>query len=522
MSTSALGISAYETSSWAPGGEIPTPESKLFLTTPARKATFDSIYSEAALYEAALRVYTKPLFQPEKAMVSSHDSLTLYHFARRGPRNLANLANLLSRKEFHFREAVAVEYNRKRKHRIIYLFPWEERIADQWLYQALNRYFHSCLSERSYAFRSREFGVDACQHLGAKYFRQTSPPVYIVKRDVRNYYPSVNQDILLGLLAQWIEKDDYLFQLVQERVKFKILLENGDGVPGPGIPFGTPIACFFANVYLTPVDREMAGIPGLIYFRYADDILAVSQSHDAAKEAAERLTVMLGKLKLRSKPSHELNIVFGNGLKPDHGFASVEKFVHLGMEFRSDGSVGLSRAKARKARNLFRRAFQRSAADLRRLADPVERARILITIARRVIQEGIRSIAILDYYLKHVDDERQLLLLDRWLAEEVLSRAFQAGHRKGNFRRLSFKRMRGMGLPSLLHRQRLLRHGKVKSTFFDLWTSWLAEMERRTKENHRLRVLWERERLPGRKTLSPYLEAAARTNLWDRQPHVDR
>jgi hypothetical protein len=86
-----------------------------------------------------------------------------------------------------------------------------------------------------------------------------------------------------------------------------------------------------------------------------------------------------------------------------------------------------------------------------------------------------------------VDDEEQLKLLDRWLAEEVLSRVFSNGHRKGNFRRISFKQLREMGLPSVRHRQRLLRHDELQSSFFTLWTNWLVEASLQASERSRRR-----------------------------------
>ena len=88
-------------------------------------------------------------------------------------------------------------------------------------------------------------------------------------------------------------------------------------------------------------------------------------------------------------------------------------------------------------------------------------------VAVESIQQGVRNVAILDYYLKHVDDEAQLRRLDRWLAEEVLSLVF-GGHRKGHFRRIGFDRLRAMGLPSLVHRRRLIRRGRIESPFF-IW-----------------------------------------------------
>ena len=36
------------------------------------------------------------------------------------------------------------------------------------------------------------------------------------------------------------------------------------------------IACLFANLHLTELDRAMSGIDGLLYFRYADDFLMIA------------------------------------------------------------------------------------------------------------------------------------------------------------------------------------------------------------------------------------------------------
>jgi hypothetical protein len=90
-----------------------------------------------------------------------------------------------------------------------------------------------------------------------------------------------------------------------------------------------------------------------------------------------------------------------------------------------------------------------------------------VAIAAEVLERGVRNVAIIDYYLKHVDDENQLRRLDRWLAEEVLSRVF-GGHKKGHFRRISFRELRVAGLPSLLHRRRLILNKKIESPFF-IW-----------------------------------------------------
>ncbi len=443
-----------------------------------KKATFRSLYSELALHKAALKVYTKPLFFWRKALQRSHDGLTLYDFARNTAKNLEQLNLALRNQTFHFREGLEIQYRIHSKRRTIYLFPWEERMVDLLLYQILNRYFHSTFSKNSYAYRYRGFGIDVCQHRVARHLAGLGKPLYFLKRDIANYFPSVDHEILLDQLIQWIKPGDYLFELLQERVRFQFYRQKEKIVAHRGIPFGTATACFFANVYLTSLDAEMENIDGLHYFRYADDILAFSTEREAIAEADQTFERMLTKLKLASKLKHHHNFYFGENGISDESFERVRKFRHLGLEFREYGSIGLSRDKARKICNLFKFAFRRAHRKFRTAKEPAHRAKLAIHLVRDLIEHGFRTILIIDYYLKHVDDEEQLRLIDRWLAEEVLSLVFKNGHCKGNFRKLSFRQLRKWGLPSLRHRRRLLRHGHLKSSFFVLRTEKLIEQQR--------------------------------------------
>ena len=445
--------------------------------TPTAPARFGALYSELELHRAVLRAYTKPLFFWKKALSRSHDGRTLYDFARRTPENVERLHQSLVRRRFHFREALPVRYNFNGRARTIYLFPWEERLVDLLLYRLLVRHFHGAFSSHSYAYRYRGFGVDACQRRIARALAAASRPVYFIKRDIADYFPSVDHALLLEGLGRWVDPGDYLFELCQELVWFRIRTDDGVTTAEQGIAFGSATACFFANLYLVPLDQALGALPALAYFRYADDLLAFSPDRDVLTEAAARYDTVLESLRLRSKPSHHRNFAFGLAHGSDPVFTSVTRFRHLGLEFREDGSIGLSRDKARKLRNLFRFALRRARRRLRRATDPEVRARRVIDVIRDVVENGVRSVAIIDYYLKHVDDERQLRLLDRWLAEEVLAWVFRHGHTKGSFRRLPFARLRALGLPSLRHRRRLLRHGCLGSSFFVLRTERLIKRE---------------------------------------------
>lgn len=466
---------------------------------PTRLLRWRDVYSEADLYKAAVRIYTKPVFQWRKALGKSTDGKTLYDFAARGLARLEAMHRSLRHGSFEFRPAVALHYNFNGKHRTLYIPPWEERIVDLLLYRVLNRKLHHWFSPNSYAYRDRKFSLDGCQTRIANVIQSTKNPLYVVKRDIRDFFASIDHELLLNKLANLCDAGDYLYRLLVQRVRFAYEQRGSLRIAQKGIPFGAAIACLLANIYLTTMDREIENIPGVHYFRYADDLLVLATSRERALSAARQIGLHLSTLGLETKASHQVELLLADETIFDSTFVVARAFRHLGLLFCKDGRVALSRDKLHKVENLFRFAFRRKAR-WRRETDPRARAQALITIAADTIEKGVRNVAILDYYLKHVNDERQLRLLDRWLAEEILSRVF-GGHKKGHFRKISFGQLRTMGLPSLLHRRRMILNGKIESPFF----VWQREKVTRGFRGTVARLC----RSAGETAFSPFPEAAA-------------
>jgi hypothetical protein len=479
-----------------------------------RKLTWQELYREPELYKAAVRLYTKPIFCWRKALFASTDGRDLYDFARAGLRNLEGIHRALKRETFAFRPAAALQREFRGKRRVLYVYPWEERLVDLLLYRLLSGRLHNGFSANSYAYRLRGFGLDRCQRKIARLLREARGPVFVVKRDVANYFPSVDHGLLREQLAGLIEPEDYLFRLMEERMRFAYEEEGRVVRAERGIAFGTAMASFFANVYLTPLDRRLDGIRGVKYFRYADDLLLLAEEREAIERARKEFAEGLRELRLESKASHEEDWVLrrdaaavggrgaasaseerfiaprsrdgaeffaslrmtGNGSASE--FVATQRIRHLGLEFCADGMVRLSRDKCRKISNVFRFAFRRKRAKLARIRETRKRAEFLVSVARHALEQSVRKVAIVDYYLKHVNDEGQLRLLDRWLAEEVLALTFGGRHRKAHFRRMPFAALRAMGLPSLVHRRRQIRHGQITAPFF-VWKNYQGEKSSR-------------------------------------------
>ena len=434
----------------------------------ARLLRWRDVYREAELYKAAIRVYTKPLFLWRKALNVSTDGKTLYDLAARGLNGLAAIHEQLRSEQFHFRPSVDSNTTLTASAGRSTFLPGGERIVDLLIYRLLNRRLHHCFSTSSYAYRDHTYGLDRCQSRIRAVLRSIQFPVYLVKRDISDYFASVDHEILLRQLQIHIAPDDYLFDLISERIRFDYQDETGLHRAAMGIPFGCASACVFANVYLTGLDHEIESVPDVHYFRYADDMLLLSSSREAALLAKDRMLDGLNKLRLTTKASHQADLLLTDLVltempaSSDSRFHPAMAFRHLGLQFECGERChcrATSSGRSEPVPLCFRRARRR----WKKIGDP-RGTRTLVAIACETIERGVRNVAILDYYLKHVTDGDQLRLLDRWLAEEILSLVF-GGHKQGHFAKISYQELREYGLPSLVHRQRLILHRKIGSPF---------------------------------------------------------
>lgn len=473
-----------------------------------KKIKWEKLYSEVELYKASVRLYTTPLFNWRKALSKSSDNQNLYDFARHGLANLDALHKRLRSKQFNFRPGLQLNYNFNGRLRSVYIFPWEERLTDLLLYRILNRNLDGQFSENSYAYRLNGLGVDSCQRKIAQSLKASEKPLFIVKRDIADYFNSIDHQIILKQMSSLIDENDYLYALLKERIEFRFIKENHIFKASRGIPFGSAVACIFANIYLNDLDHALSSLPGLKYFRYSDDILFFSPEKEVTLTALKKFNQWLSELNLTDKESHRKDLIFSLKKAEEPQFIFSDRIKHLGLEFRANGTTGLSRDKFRKICNIFRYALRRKEGKIKRIKNIEKRTEFVIETIKDAMNHGIRNVAIIDYYLKHVNDEDQIRLIDRWLGEETLSRIFGNGHKKGNFKKISFKTLRKKGLPSLLHRRRLFHHGHLNSTFF-IWKNYKYDKAYKgTTARHPVR-----SENSGASVFSPFPKAATEKSL---------
>ncbi|MBI3896082.1 MAG: hypothetical protein HY313_09145 [Acidobacteria bacterium] len=150
------------------------------------------------------------------------------------------------------------------------------------------------LSNCSYAYRpgrSAATAIQRVQHDIRRGFR------WALKTDIASFFDSVNREILVGQLRDTIA-DEYLCDLIMEQISPMVYrLDGGSSFQKTGLPQGSALSPFLANIYLHQFDRACSSANG--YFRYADDILIVGKTKTEVVRAKASIKRRLSRLGLK-------------------------------------------------------------------------------------------------------------------------------------------------------------------------------------------------------------------------------
>ncbi len=180
----------------------------------------------------------------------------------------------------------------------------------------LDHQFH----ERSFGFRH---GVGAHDALRVVEQKLQEGYVYVVDADLKGYFDTIPKDRLLALVQAHIS-DSRMLKLLKLFLEQNILEELREWSPIAGVPQGAVLSPVLSNLYLNPLDHQMADA-GFEMVRYADDFVVLCRSQSDAEEALRRITAWVEAAGLTLHPT-KTKIVDSR----------VESFSFLGYSFRGD------------------------------------------------------------------------------------------------------------------------------------------------------------------------------------------
>jgi retron-type reverse transcriptase len=176
-----------------------------------------------------------------------------------------------------------------------------------------DRLLHHAVYRKFYPFFDRTFIADSysCRigkgthraikrfnSFGYKASENHTKTLWVLKCDVKKFFASIDQKVLLDILALYILDKD-IFWLLSQIIKSFHSIEVG-----VGLPLGNLTSQLFVNIYMNEFDQFMKHkMKAKYYIRYADDFVILSQDQNYLLEMTSKIADFLYEnLKLRLHP----------------------------------------------------------------------------------------------------------------------------------------------------------------------------------------------------------------------------
>jgi retron-type reverse transcriptase len=195
------------------------------------------------------------------------------------------------------------------KKRLISAAPYRDRVVHHALCRVLQPIFERSFISDSYASRPGK-GTHAALNRCTQFMRKYA---YVLKCDVRKYFPSIDHEVLKEVIARRIKDRDVLW-LVERILDHANEQEEvqewycGDDLFSPlerrhGLPIGNQTSQFFANVYLDSFDHWLKQDQRMsAYIRYMDDFVLFSDDKERLAVLREQCAAFLDGIRLRLHP----------------------------------------------------------------------------------------------------------------------------------------------------------------------------------------------------------------------------
>jgi retron-type reverse transcriptase len=187
------------------------------------------------------------------------------------------------------------------KPRSIHKATVRDRLLHHAIYRVLYSHFDRKFIYDSYSCRhgkGTHKALDRFRHFVRKVSESNSRTCWVLKCDVRKFFASIDQTVLIDIVRRHISDPDVIWLL--ERV-VESFASTG---PGKGLPLGNLTSQLLVNVYMNEFDQFVKHqLKQKYYIRYADDFVIMDHDKVALMEVLPKVqSFLLDRLKLTLHP----------------------------------------------------------------------------------------------------------------------------------------------------------------------------------------------------------------------------
>lgn len=337
-------------------------------------------------------------------------------------------------KEFPLPEKSVISKMSAQKKRIVYRYPEDENYVLKLLTYLLLRKYDYLFCRNLYSFRPGKTAKDAVRNL-TKY--QKCRGLYAYKADISNYFNSIPVEYLISDLKEILADDERLFSFLSSLLNEKRVISGGKAITEQkGIMAGTPVASFYANVFLRRMD---SCFENLLYARYSDDIIVFADTLCETEQHKKFITDYLSERGLEINKNKE------------YIFSPDEKWSFLGFSFRngvtdiSSDSVDKIKAKMRRKTRALSRWKDRNGIESEKAA----RAFIRIFNKKLLDDSPEHELSWKLWFFPIINTAESLEIIDGY-AQECIRYLISGTHTKARYN-VRYSKLKELGYRSLVH-----------------------------------------------------------------------
>lgn len=330
------------------------------------------------------------------------------------------------------------------KKRIVYSFNSEDNIVLKFIAYKLYK-FDYLFSSNCYAFR-RNYGVKNA--INAFRGNKSYASKYCFKADIQNYFNSIDVSVLIRKMECISDSDSGLYTLLSDILN-ESRVYSGEKIVTDrhGAMAGIPVSPFFANIYLSDIDRYFSD-RGIDYFRYSDDILIFADNLKDLETYRDTLYVKLRELGLKINDAKVTLSLPG------------QPWEFLGFSY-DNGRIDLSANTKRKVKARIRRKAEALRRWQRKKGLSPDKAAIGFIHAMNnkfYGHDNPDDFSWNRWFFPNITEDNGLKEIDTYM-QEYIRYAFTGRHYKGNFR-ISYSKLKEWGYRSLVHEYYKFKAGK--------------------------------------------------------------
>jgi RNA-directed DNA polymerase len=215
------------------------------------------------------------------------DHVTIEMYGERLEENLKRLSEQLRKREYRPQaiKRVMIPKPGSKETRPLGIPTVRDRVVQAAMRHVMEPIFENEFADRSYGFRPGRGCKDALRQVNELL---NQGYIYVVDADLKSYFDTIPHDRLMMLIQEKIA-DNVFLTVVEYFLKQRVMDTSKEWTPEGGTPQGAVLSPLLSNIYLNPLDHQMAHA-GVEMVRYADDFVLLCKSEADASKCLEMVS----------------------------------------------------------------------------------------------------------------------------------------------------------------------------------------------------------------------------------------